>query len=700
MEYSELIARIVAVIKENGNKEITGDQLQGVLFDMVGNLGSGYQFGGIVTPLSNPGRPDAKMLYLAFEAGEYEHLGGLALNEGMGIFTFDSAWHLEVIEYTEREYIERAFEERVNKTTAQAEVDLKADELTPVVPPMVTGSARGILGRSAAARFLYRQTSSGSGAAWLRSIHGRTVSYNQLVRNGDFSGNISGWVAYYSENVSVAYGNHSIIATMISSIGGYAAGIRTSILPIIPIGHKALIEYEVKCSVNCAFGAEIGNMNIVAISATANQWTKISGITAGVSRLGNSLILKPQTVLSIDDTYEIRNVIVTDLTKAGLDSIITTPAEFEAWQMKQFGHKGYLGYTPGKLVNVNPTGVLTTGRNVWDEELEEGLLNVDGTVTPASGRYCSKNHIPCGLASKYYFYLEGGNNFNTICYYDANFALVGYEQARKGERTIPSGAVWAKFGLYSTYTGGHICINISDPTFNGQYEPYNGHTLPLDFTEHFPTGMNGVNGIYDEVVSDENGKFTDGDKRFGIVDLGSLTWDYNNVGFFYAPNIGAKPVANNTTLANILCGKYKTYTASEIYNNTYGNGIGQEDGATTCRLRVRDSAYTDAATFKAAMSGVPLVYELATPQHVTFTDPSDAVYPVTEGGTEQVLPVNGKVPTTISPDMTLQMPRILGKDTPTIGSLDNLVAAVAQKIGRTITKEWDNETHSYQFEIQ
>ena len=67
--------------------------------------------------------------------------------------------------------------------------------------------------------------------------------------------------------------------------------------------------------------------------------------------------------------------------------------------------------------------------------------------------------------------------------------------------------------------------------------------------------------------------------------------------------------------------------------------------AATARLWIWDDSYTDAATFKAAMSGVMLYYELAEPIEVDFEEQNMA-YQVNDYGTEQLLPENTSVPTT------------------------------------------------------
>lgn len=91
--YATLKSAIQQVIKTNGNEEITGALLQQSLLAMIDSLGVGYQFMGIATPATNPGTPDQKVFYLAFDAGTYSGFGGTVLNgEQIGIFSYSSMW--------------------------------------------------------------------------------------------------------------------------------------------------------------------------------------------------------------------------------------------------------------------------------------------------------------------------------------------------------------------------------------------------------------------------------------------------------------------------------------------------------------------------------------------------------------------------------------------------------------------------------
>ena len=104
---------------------------------------------------------------------------------------------------------------------------------------------------------------------------------------------------------------------------------------------------------------------------------------------------------------------------------------------------------------------------------------------------------------------------------------------------------------------------------------------------------------------------------YGFVDLGSLDWTYitsSSKPFF---TVDLEPMKLRCPL---ICAKYtqtnyapnnENAPDNSIYNNGYFSS--------PQNVIIYDSAYTDAATFKTAMSGVYLVYELATPTTPTIT---------------------------------------------------------------------------------
>ena len=115
-------------------------------------------------------------------------------------------------------------------------------------------------------------------------------------------------------------------------------------------------------------------------------------------------------------------------------------------------------------------------------------------------------------------------------------------------------------------------------------------------------------------------------KRIGSVDLGTLNWEYNTnniafYGYFENKKIGAR---------NLLCQSYTT-TESNI-----GGWLIQDleigGSKNYPYLYIKDSKYTDVDTFKQAMQGVLLYYELAEPTAETIPE-IDNYLEVEGGGT-------------------------------------------------------------------
>lgn len=124
----------------------------------------------------------------------------------------------------------------------------------------------------------------------------------------------------------------------------------------------------------------------------------------------------------------------------------------------------------------------------------------------------------------------------------------------------------------------------------------------------FPDGMRGVGSIRDEVEG------STAIKRIGRVDLGALNWAYNATFNCFLSGAGGIP-----TLKIYWQGLCPSYSYVGSYANRvdksifyiYNNNIG-----------IMDTSFgTDYAAFKAAMSGVYLDYELATPQTYTLDTP-------------------------------------------------------------------------------
>ena len=317
----------------------------------------------------------------------------------------------------------------------------------------------------------------------------------------------------------------------------------------------------------------------------------------------------------------------------------TTAGAGVAWFRKLFP-KDYYPYNPGELISVKPSSHDMVGFNLWDEEWEIGGLiitdpNNYGAPNQTNNQIRAKNYIPVLPDTNYYFHC--GSNTGFAIAYDENktgIASYGFKQS-DNMFTTPSNCAYLRFycvAEYGTTYNHDICINLSHSgSRNGEYEPYEKHSYPLADVE-----------LRGPLAIDENGKLVysgdeyppDGNvkRKYGIVDLGTLNYDYgstNNIAYAVVSGM------NNTSDESIrnlglVCSKYPVSRTTAINATMDDKSILRNSG----RIYVRDTAYTDAASFKAAMDGVYLLYELAIPTTEQVA-PYTPVQVVDDWGTEE-----------------------------------------------------------------
>lgn len=309
-----------------------------------------------------------------------------------------------------------------------------------------------------------------------------------------------------------------------------------------------------------------------------------------------------------------------------------------------------MDYNEGEVIHFNGD-IKSVGFNQWDEEWEVGAISSStGVNYDAQSSIRSKNFIRVLPNQTYNAYV--GDNYSNktlkILTYDENKSyidVVKYVNGSNGWNFITqTNCRYIKFQSHvenSITTYNHdICINISDPDKNGTYEPYTEFRRDLP-TELFEGGMKSAGTVYDEIYWDKaKGKYIKV-TRIGKVDLGTLNWSDrgkdSKEGVFSATienrkispsfnalcalynNKGTKPSINNmvTAVDKSLCGYYQ---------------MGQNGTS----IYIYDSSYTDAESFKAAMQGVMLYYELAEPI-IEEIDIPYMDYQVSNSGTEEIV---------------------------------------------------------------
>ncbi len=145
------------------------------------------------------------------------------------------------------------------------------------------------------------------------------------------------------------------------------------------------------------------------------------------------------------------------------------------------------------------------------------------------------------------------------------------------------------------------------------FKPYVRNTLPIPEEVQSLDGYGwGINADCRNYIDFEKKQFV---KQVGCVDLGTLEWVYQQSRFAS----GALPFEAKTRASGI-CSRY-TVLQKHYLDMKDGTLVVRDYGWSSGNLcLVSDTAYTDAATFKSAMNGVMLYYELATP---IITDISD-----------------------------------------------------------------------------
>ena len=94
MAWTDLKAAVAAVIKTNGNQEITGALLQSTLNSIIDQVGANATFKGVATPSTVPGTPDGPLFYIAYEKGIYANFNAINITEedGLVIILYSSNW--------------------------------------------------------------------------------------------------------------------------------------------------------------------------------------------------------------------------------------------------------------------------------------------------------------------------------------------------------------------------------------------------------------------------------------------------------------------------------------------------------------------------------------------------------------------------------------------------------------------------------
>ena len=162
------------------------------------------------------------------------------------------------------------------------------------------------------------------------------------------------------------------------------------------------------------------------------------------------------------------------------------------------------------------------------------------------------------------------------------------------------------FDLTEYYGAGNEPTSVADVPFanDGKYHEYFSETLTLSS----PLTLRGIDDVYCDKLYLQGDNLSSGVvlRRFAEVDLGTLSWSKStSANIFSSLGIADTALAGTTNYIILNYTSWKS-TIETMPDKSIRIATGQAS------VYIRDDSYTDAVTFKTAMSGVKLIYELAT----------------------------------------------------------------------------------------
>lgn len=525
--------------------------------------------------------------------------------------------------------------------TGDVEADGTYEDLT-------AGNALEVLsdrGTADAEPYLFRKAV-GWNRAKLNAVVGGTVAWNQRVGNGVKHNNVT---ATRQEN-----GRFILSGTPSYKYSNFLGSIQ------YVLGHRYLaVAMVVKNPNNLPITLNINNNVTSKYHSTAGFYftltgsglagTGASGMTAGEDYTGVEFIF------NIHDITQMFGSAIADyfltLEQASAGSAI---ALFRSWFPED-----YYAYNPGELISVS--GVQsrdTVGFNQFDQTkvVSGKRISGSGNETAVSG-YSHSDYIPVMPNAQYYTNASSGaDGYPTVAIYDAlqNFVRT-LSKFVPGTFATPENAAYVILSTKVSSTPiDTLVLNLSDTSRNGTYKPYVKRSYPLDSS----MTLRGIPKLVDNKITFDGDRYLpDGtvERRYGVVDLGTLNWAYNiaNSGCFSTGNLASLI----STSRKVLCEKYITIpdaSSSSTILNAPDKSLLVNKGTNTTEnfaigtVIIKDSAFTDPVAFKAAMSGVYLVYELATPTTET-AEPYRNLQIQEKGGTEEFVS-NAALPVPVGHD--------------------------------------------------
>ena len=471
---------------------------------------------------------------------------------------------------------------------------------------------------------------------------GGSVAWNQLVQNGNFV-NTDNWLATNSRGTLSASNN--VLTYTLVTIGTSATqnNIRQNLQLIS--GHKYFIRCDANTNVNTTFSflmldESIQNANYQ--KAISTGWNTVKTIMTPSGNCDNiRLCFDMREGFAVGDEVKYRNANLVDLTQMFGSTIAdalytletTTEGAGVEWFDKYFP-KIYYDYDTGSIQSVDVFSKKVVGKNKIDikqvtnpnvpyNSINSYIINdvfyLFGTVTDSAGYYFGSSgrnmYLPAGKYTLTIF-PEGDFGSDTEVRLrkssDASKIVSVYTNGQKSTTFTLNEGINVFIGIVNTtaavgtYVNANLRIQIELGTISTDYEPYREIVYGFDGSKQ----LLGVPKLVDNKLQYDGDIYNaDGQiiRKYGIVELSSPSYSRyeGSVSNYFQTTLsdGAVEMQGITQKYTFVGRGTSTLTQDKTWANSNSAG----------RIYIRDDDYSDATTFKDAMSGIYLVYELANP---------------------------------------------------------------------------------------
>ena len=475
----------------------------------------------------------------------------------------------------------------------------------------------------------------------VKKIVGASFGWNQLFKELS--------ATYWSPHISTTFtwGTNEVT---IEGVTDTWQGVTTKTNIDIISGHKYLITCDVKIVGEVSTGIRLGSnlagsIFYLGVVTTSTSYVTMADIISAPSNASNTINVGNR---GGTDNYAIRNLQLFDLTLTFTPTIADYIYSLEqantgdgvAWFKKYFPKSYYANAQSLESVCTNAHKMV--GFNMFDKTAitSNSWLTTDtGEVQSAQG-YCVSDYMRVNKGMSVRIPRTG-----TIrrWFYDLNKNPVEYLMYSEIQTYSPPEDGYIRVSMLvegqNPVDLDEVCIHLLwDGERNGEYEAYDEHVYNLEpiILRGLPELDSDNNLYFDGDEYEPNGTVT---RKYGEIDLGSLTWNTTTVsskkvfraildGGAYGDKFGGEYFA---------CAKYAKSTSVADPDDKSLTVGSKYHSASVCYVAIYDSAFADYTTsqqVQTALNGVKLVYPLQTPT-TESADPYQSIQIVDNWGTEQ-----------------------------------------------------------------